>query len=122
MVNYYEDKYYKTWAEAQKAAKPSFDFMHKYYESPRQAAGYIGPLTPKVPTPLEQQEGGTHYKNFKIQPVEYNHANNIPFLEGNIIKYVTRWRQKDGIKDLKKARHCIDILLELENGNNISRP
>ena len=65
-------------------------------------------------SPLEVQIGGDHYKEFKIQPVEYIHANNIPFIEGNIIKYVTRWRSKGGIKDLEKAKHFIDVLIKLE--------
>ena len=64
--------------------------------------------------PLSTQGGGSHYKDLKIQPVEYNHANNIPYMEGNVIKYVTRWRAKGGIKDLEKARHYIDLLIELE--------
>lgn len=64
--------------------------------------------------PLATQVGGSHYKDLKIQPVEYNHANNIPYMEGNVIKYVTRWRAKGGIKDLEKARHYIDLLIELE--------
>lgn len=50
----------------------------------------------------------------KIQPAEYNYANNIPFLEGNIIKYISRWRNKNGVADLKKAIHCIELLIELE--------
>ena len=63
---------------------------------------------------LTIQVEGSHYKNLKIQPVQYAHANNIPFIEGNIIKYVTRWREKNGIKDLEKAKHFIDLLIELE--------
>lgn len=63
---------------------------------------------------LNQQVAGTHYKDLKIQPVEYCHANGIPFIEGNVIKYVTRWRDKGGIEDLRKARHFIDLLIELE--------
>ncbi len=68
-------------------------------------------------SPLQVQVGGNHYKKYKIQPVEYVHANNIPFIEGNIIKYVTRWRDKNGVKDLEKARHFIDMLIELESKN-----
>ncbi|PHQ63258.1 MAG: hypothetical protein COC10_07160 [Sphingobium sp.] len=60
------------------------------------------------------QIGGGHYKKLVIQPVEYIHANQIPFIEGNVIKYVTRWRDKGGIADLEKAKHFIDLLLELE--------
>ena len=64
---------------------------------------------------LETQVAGSHYKDLKIQPVEYIHANNIPFIEGSIIKYATRWRDKGGIKDLKKIKHFVDLLIELEN-------
>ena len=64
---------------------------------------------------LENQINGDHYKSLTIQPVEYIHANNIPFLEGNVIKYVTRWRNKNGIADLEKAKHYIELLIELES-------
>ena len=67
-----------------------------------------------VPSALDVQVAGTHYKDLKIQPIEYNHANAIPFAEGNVIKYVTRWRTKGGIKDLEKAKHFIELLIELE--------
>ena len=63
---------------------------------------------------LDEQEGGNHYKGLAIQPVEYIHRNGIGYIEGNVIKYVSRWRSKNGIADLKKARHYIDLLIELE--------
>ena len=63
---------------------------------------------------LDSQEGGSHYKDCAIQPVEYIHANGIGYMEGNVIKYVSRWRSKNGLEDLKKARHYIDLLIELE--------
>lgn len=66
---------------------------------------------------LEKQEGGNHYKGYPIQPIEYIHANNIPFAEGSVIKYVTRWRDKNGIADLKKAIHFLELLIELESRN-----
>lgn len=66
------------------------------------------------PSALAHQEGGDHYKALKIQPIEYIHANDIPFAEGSVIKYVTRWRAKNGVADLKKARHFLDLLIELE--------
>ena len=65
-------------------------------------------------TALATQIGGEHYKSLKIQPIEFIHANNIPFPEGCAIKYLCRWRDKGGIKDLEKARHFIDLLIELE--------
>ena len=68
-------------------------------------------------TALEKQEGGSHYKGYSIQPIEYIHANNIPFAEGSVIKYVTRWRDKNGVDDLKKAIHFLELLIELESRN-----
>jgi hypothetical protein len=68
------------------------------------------------PSALDVQVDGNHYKNLKIQPVEYIHANNIPYIEGNIIKYITRWRDKNGVKDLEKVKHYVDLLIELETG------
>ena len=63
---------------------------------------------------FNMQVDGDHYKKLKIQPMEYNHANNIPFAEGNVIKYVTRWRDKGGLKDIDKAIHILEMLKELE--------
>jgi UDP-3-O-acyl-N-acetylglucosamine deacetylase len=63
---------------------------------------------------LEKQVSGGHYKSLKIQPIEYIHANGIPFAEGSVIKYVTRWRDKGGIADLEKAKHFLELLIELE--------
>lgn len=60
------------------------------------------------------QIGGDHYASLKIQPTEFIHANGVPFIEGNVIKYVMRHRQKNGIEDLKKARHYIDLLIQFE--------
>lgn len=71
-------------------------------------------LSTSIRSALDTQEGGGHYKNLAIQPVEYIHANNIGYFEGCVIKYVTRWRAKNGLEDLRKARHFIDLLLELE--------
>ena len=70
--------------------------------------------TPQSTTALDAQVGGNHYKGFKIQPVEYIMENEIPFMEGNVVKYVSRWRDKGGVEDLKKARHYLDMLIEYE--------
>jgi Protein of unknwon function (DUF3310). len=71
----------------------------------------------KPQSALDKQVSGNHYKDFKIQPAEYCHANNIPFLEGNVIKYTSRHRAKNKKKDLEKAIHCLELLIELEYGN-----
>ena len=61
----------------------------------------------------EKQVGGNHYKQYVIQPIEFITKNNIPFIEGNVIKYVTRFRQKNGIEDIDKAIHYLELLKEM---------
>ena len=63
------------------------------------------------PDPYKTQVGGEHYKKYAIQPTEYIIKNKLNFCEGNVIKYVTRYKDKNGIEDLKKARHYLDILI-----------
>ena len=92
------------------------DYTHYITDRCRNAATptWSTPMAESKPNPLEQQVGGNHYKDLKIQPVEYIHANNIGYMEGNVIKYVSRWRAKNGIKDLEKAKHYIELLIQLE--------
>ena len=70
--------------------------------------------------PLENQIGGNHYKDYTIQPVEFIHANNVPFLEGNIIKYIMRHKKKNGVQDLEKAKHYLELLIQLDYGKHTS--
>jgi hypothetical protein len=63
---------------------------------------------------LDKQVSGSHYKDKGIQPIIYIHANNLGFCEGNVVKYVTRWREKGGVADLRKAIHYIELLIQLE--------
>jgi hypothetical protein len=62
----------------------------------------------------ETQIGGSHYSNMAIQPIEFIHKNKLSFIQGNIVKYVCRYKSKGGIEDLDKAKHYIDLLIELE--------
>ena len=64
---------------------------------------------------LATQVGGDHYSKLAIQPVEYINANHLTYLQGNVIKYVTRYKDKNGLQDLEKAKHYIDMLIELED-------
>lgn len=68
---------------------------------------------------LDTQVGGNHYKTMAIQPTEYIVKNGLNFVEGNIIKYVTRYKIKGGLEDLKKAQHYLSILIELEENTGI---
>lgn len=64
--------------------------------------------------PLAVQVQGDHYKNFAIQPVEFIHANKVPFIEGNCIKYLMRHKEKGKAADIRKVIHYCQLLLKLE--------
>ena len=61
----------------------------------------------------EGQIGGSHYKKLTIQPWDYIASNNLGYLEGNVVKYVSRWKDKGGVEDLKKAQHYLAKLIEV---------
>ena len=61
---------------------------------------------------LDKQVGGNHYKNLRFQPIEYITKNELGFCEGNIVKYVTRWKVKGGREDLEKVIHYAQLLLD----------
>lgn len=65
-------------------------------------------------TAKRNQVGGNHYQVQNVQPIDYILDNELDFCEGNVVKYVTRWKFKNGIEDLKKARHYLDFLIEHE--------
>lgn len=69
--------------------------------------------------PLDKQVEGDHYKNLKIQPVEYITANELGFLEGNVVKYITRHKQKGGDADIRKVIHYCELILKLRYGEDI---
>lgn len=68
------------------------------------------------PSELERQEGGGHYKDFAIQPIVFTCKNNLDFLQGNVIKYVCRHKHKNGVEDLDKAIHYLQLIKELQYG------
>lgn len=68
--------------------------------------------------PWEKQIGGEHYKKYAIQPTEYAEKNGLSFAEGCIVKYVTRWRDKGGVEDLKKIIHYAEILIDIEQSTD----
>jgi len=64
---------------------------------------------------LDMQVGGSHYKNFAIQPLEFSVRNKLSFPQGNVIKYVCRYSKmgkEKAIQDLEKAKHYIDVMIE----------
>lgn len=74
---------------------------------------------------LQTQIAGQHYKKYKIQPIEFIYANQIPYIEARCIEYLLRWQDKNGIEDLRKVQHYIDMLIELHENSqkqNITYP
>lgn len=72
--------------------------------------------------PLDRQVGGTHYVALPIQPMLYSMANKLDACQHTIIKYVTRFRAKGGIEDLRKAMHCIELLIDYEESTHGTDP
>lgn len=68
-------------------------------------------------TALDVQVGGDHYRTMKIQPVEFSHKNNLNYCQGNVVKYLCRYKTKNGKADLEKAKHYIDLLIDMEYGH-----
>lgn len=66
----------------------------------------------KMKSANDVQVGGGHYVNSSIQPWDYIIANNLGYLEGNVVKYVSRYKTKNGVQDLQKAKHYLDKLIE----------
>ena len=95
------------WTPMQKSTK---DMIEDYMQSLN--------LPEKVPQKgaNSKQIAGSHYSDKEIQPWDYIYANNLCYFTGNCVKYVSRWRDKGGIDDLKKAIHYLEKLIELEQG------
>ena len=69
--------------------------------------------------PQDKQIGGSHYKDFHIQPYEFISKNNLSFFQGNVIKYVCRYKNKNGIQDLEKIIHYCE--LEIKKMKDMSK-
>lgn len=65
---------------------------------------------------LDVQIGGDHYKGFVIQPIEFSTRNGLGFIQGCVVKRICRYKEKGGkgLEDLKKIKHEIDVLIDLE--------
>lgn len=109
----YDDKYppgqYNPIDHMTKSAQiPTPAFLSKSKES------LTGLDKPATVDPLAKQVDGSHYKSMAIQPVEFIHANKLGYFEGNVVKYVSRWKNKNGVADLQKAIHYLELLIKLE--------
>ena len=69
---------------------------------------------------FDRQVGGNHYALMSIQPSEYILANNLGWCEANVVKYISRWREKGGVEDQRKAQHYIGLLIQREIGGSLT--
>lgn len=86
---------------------------------PDEAQGSPDKTETKKESVLDIQHGGSHYKDKGIQPIEYIVANNLDFCQGNIVKYVTRHKNKNGAEDVRKIIHYAQFILKFEYGEEI---
>lgn len=105
------------------AAELGLAFSRREHDRTKQHAGATSAPTFTVSPPLKQfnmseankiQVAGSHYKSKTIQPWDYIASNELGYFEGNIVKYVSRWRDKGGVDDLRKAQHYLQKLIELQ--------
>lgn len=98
------------------------DFLqHKFPVTEKVVGARLNPEdTGAQPSANEIQIGGDHYKSQGIQPWDFIVANNMGFLDGNVVKYVARYKQKNGLQDLEKARHYLDKLIEVEKAKGLT--
>jgi hypothetical protein len=97
---------------------PFFHQQKSFEKRDAKAPPMVATTTTVSASALASQVAGNHYKDKKIQPVEYIHANGLGFLEGCIVKRITRWRDKPAesrFQDLEKIKHEVDLLIELES-------
>jgi len=101
---------------AKSAAAKSVEKVQKSWKERNFSSSDIKPgKAATVQSAMDTQEGGDHYKKCKIQPLEYALENGLGICEHAVVKYITRYQDKNGVEDLKKARHYIDILIERYN-------
>jgi len=78
-------------------------------------ASVNGFATVSESNPRENQIGGDHYRTMAIQPADFIMANKLGWAEGCAIAYITRWREKGGLQDLRKAIHTLELLIDHES-------
>lgn len=111
--------------ELEKLAVPATDFVLATEQHAIKILDNLAKVSEKSANPLltvADVRAQAHYTQFEIQPMEFIGRNGLGFLEGNVVKYVCRYRAKNGIEDLKKARHYLDCLIEREERGTITLP
>jgi len=87
--------------------------LHANGNSPKTIAEVTGVQVDGIFTPDEVQVGGAHYKDNTIQVWDAIHDWGLGYFSGNVVKYVARHQKKNGVEDLKKARHYLDKLISI---------
>lgn len=94
-------------------SSPVEDESHEFSD---EEIGWLNQQEINTLDPMETQVGGDHYTGFAIQPWDIITAYELNFFEGSVLKYILRWRRKNGLEDLHKARHVLAKLIsDVEN-------
>jgi len=109
----YKSSLFASCPECGAEKKAELKITQKY--QPKRLADDPNINTDLIKSALNKQVAGNHYKNYKIQPIEFIHANNIGFIPGNIIKYACRYQDKNGTEDIDKIIHYCELLKELKD-------
>lgn len=99
---------------SQEDARNTTDAVEYLKGQPDEKSLYAEGRTQSLPSSKSTQVGGDHYSKMKIQPIDFITENGLGYIEGNIIKYVCRYKDKNGLEDLKKAQHYLQMLIEQE--------
>lgn len=109
-------KVYKCTGVVSRYSNPSILFVDDYNKDSSVSYEYVEKVEPPLQSQFASQVGGEHYAKQKIQPLQYILANELDFCQGNVVKYVTRFRDKNGAEDLKKVIQYAQFLLEDDYG------
>jgi hypothetical protein len=93
--------------------------MHEYGIDPNRKHPLTGKTVKETAKKLKDITQQPHYTCFPIQPISYIVENGLDFLEGNVIKYVSRYKHKNGLEDLRKAKHYIEMLIQREEHKDV---
>ena len=104
----------KEWTEITGSVTAPIGWVPRIDDADDRLLNYVADR--KKENALRKQEGGNHYKDMAIQPVEFITANDLGFLEGNVVKYICRHHDKNGAEDIKKAIHYCELLLQTKYG------
>jgi hypothetical protein len=110
-----EYKQLKKWGVEEKMRNKKYSFTEAYNrESDKKEVGIDDIIIPGLSEEKDDVDIDPEHYHFEIEPWDFIQANKLDFAQGNVIKYICRYKNKNGIQDLKKAKQYIDMLIDKE--------